>query len=131
MIKNSVYCINYSFFILFIFKLQKYNLTLTSNNSMETKSTKIKNFTNNYGVIMFSSLCFKRMYVIARSFQWNLKWILSLKKMPQITIPVVMVTFLGQRLRQPIVNACTFTIQRRLFSPESLSFGIISHLILI
>ena len=51
--------------------------------------------------------------------------------MSQITIPVVMVTFLGQRLRQPIVNACTFTIQRRLFSPESLSFGIISHLILI
>ena len=40
---------------------------------METKSTKIKNFTNNYGVIMFSSLCFKRMYVIAHSFQRNLK----------------------------------------------------------
>ena len=40
---------------------------------METKSIKIKNFTNNYGVIMFSSLCFKRMYVIARSFQQNLK----------------------------------------------------------
>ena len=40
---------------------------------MEPKSTKVKNFTNNYGVIMFSSLCFKRMYVIARSFQRNFR----------------------------------------------------------
>ena len=53
--------------------------------------------------------------------------------MSQITIPVVMVTFFwsavetanSECLRMRIV------IQRRLFSPESLSFGIIFHLILI
>lgn len=51
--------------------------------------------------------------------------------MSQITIPVVMVTFFWSAVETANSECLRIVIQRRLFSPESLSFGIIFHLILI